>query len=287
MKKRLIFPLICLMVVFLMTGCGGNKNNSSNNNNTTGDAITTSYQDGTYHAEFDRHDPRNWIPYVDVTIKDGKITKAYYEYTNEAGDKRTEDKTYMEGFSAANNGMTPRQAFDKLSTELVDSQDISKVDAVSGATHSSRNFTVLVPAALEKAVAGDTTTAKVPLYKDGTYKVEADVFDDKGWKPFVEVTIANDQITAVTFDYKDQSGNLKTADAQYKASMEAANGEYPEKYTSELEQQLITKQVISQVDAVSGATTSSANFNTLVGYALDDMAEIGNTQPAIIKLTAE
>lgn len=74
-------------------------------------------------------------------------------------------------------------------------------------------FTKLVPAALEKAAAGDTTKARIPLYTDGTYKVSAEAFDDKGWKPFAEVTIANDQITAVTFDYTDQNGGLKTADA--------------------------------------------------------------------------
>jgi major membrane immunogen (membrane-anchored lipoprotein) len=286
MKKILAFPLICLLAASLITGCGGNKNNTSDKSNDNTNPVA-SYKDGTYHAEFDRYDPRNWIPYVDVTIKDGKITKAYYDYTDETGAKRTEDKTYIEGFSGANKGMTPRQAFDKLGTELVDSQDISKVDAVSGATHSSRNFTKLVPAALEKAAAGDTTAAKVPLYTDGTYKVSADAFDENGWKPFVEVTIANDQITAVTFDYTDKSGNLKTADATYKKNMEAANGTYPEKYTGELEQQLITKQVISKVDAVTGATTSSTDFSTLVGYALDDMAEIGNNQPAVIKLGAQ
>ena len=286
MKRILAVALICLLSAVSAAGCGGSDSNDADESDK--DTKTeASYQDGTYHAEFGRSDTRNWIPYVDVTIKDGKITKAYYDYTNEAGDNRTEDKGYIEGFSAANNGMTPRQAFDKLGQELVDAQDISKVDAVSGATHSSRNFTVLVPAALEKAVDGDTAKASVPLYKDGTYKVSADAFDDKGWKAFVEVTIANDKITTVNFDYTDESGNLKTADAEYKAKQQAYNGTYPEKYASELEQQLITKQVISTVDAVSGATTSSKNFNTLVGYALDDMAEIGNTQPAVIKLGEE
>lgn len=285
MRNKLAAFMLLLALTTLMPGCGGNDDGKDKPDKDN--KPEASYQDGTYHAEFDRYDPRNWIAYVDVTVKDGKITKAYYDYTNEAGDKRTEDKGYTEGFSKANNGMTPREAFDKLGQELVDEQDISKVDAVSGATHSSRNFTVLVPAALEKAAAGDTAKARIPLYKDGTYKVSADAFDDKGWKAFVEVTIKGDQITAVNFDYADQSGNLKTADAAYREKQKAYNGTYPEKYTGELEQQLISKQVISKVDAVSGATTSSKNFNTLVGYALDDMAEIGSTQPAVIKLETD
>lgn len=286
MKRIFVFLLVCAVAAATAAGCGGN-NNKSGNDKPKDSEQTASYTDGTYHAEFDRYDPRNWIPYVDVTIEDGKITKAYYDYTNESGDKRTEDKAYMEAYSAANNGMTPRQAFDRLSQELVDKQDISKVDAVSGATHTSRNFTKLVPAALVKAAAGDTAKARIPMYIDGTYKVSADAFDDKGWKAFAEVTIAGDQITAVNFDYTDQNGDLKTANAEYRAQQQAVNGTYPEKYTNELEQQLVIKQVLSKVDAVTGATASSKDFDTLVGYALDDMAEVGNTQPAVIKLVNE
>ncbi|MBN7774603.1 FMN-binding protein [Clostridium aminobutyricum] len=281
MKRLFTFLLICIMAISV-SGCG-DKNTEDNKT----DESTTSYQDGVYHAEYDRKDVRNWIPYVDVTIKDGKITKAYYDYTNDAGDTRTNDENYTKNFSAANNGMTPREAFDKLGSQLVDKQDIQDVDAVSGATHSSRNFTELSTAALQNAVKGDTTAAKIPLYDDGVYKVEADAFDDHGWKPFIELTIKDDKITNVVFDYKDESGNLKTADAEYKKNMEKANGTYPEKYSKELVQQLLDKQVISQVDAVTGATTSSNNFTALVEYALDDMAEVGDTQPAIIKLETE
>ena len=284
MKRIWIFPLVCFMTAFLITGCGGGKDDKNDEDNGQAEA---SYYDGQYHAEYGRYDVRNWRPYIDITIKDGEITKAYYDYTNEAGDKRTDDESYTEGFSGANNGMTPREAFDKLESYLVDSQDIEAVDVVSGATHSSRNFVELATAALQKASDGDTTSATVQLYEDGTYRVEADAFDEHGWKPFVELTIANDQITDVTFDYTNDSGGLKTTDEQYKADMEAESGTYPEKYTTELEQQLIQKQVISQVDAISGATSSSKNFTALVEYALDDMAEIGETEPGIIELETE
>lgn len=280
--KRLLTILLIGIMAFSVSGCG-NKDTEKDNNKTD-ETNTTSYQDGVYHAEYDRKDARNWIPYVDITVKDGKITKAYYDYTNDAGDIRTNDKDYEKNFSAANNGMTPRQAFDKLGTELVDNQDIKKVDAVSGATHSSRNFTELSTAALQNAVKGDTTSAKIALYDDGVYKVEGDAFDDHGWKPFLELTIKDDKITNVVFDYKDQSGNLKTANAEYKTNMEKATGTYPEKYTKDLIQQLLDKQVISQVDSITGATDSSKDFTTLVEYALDDMAEVGDTNPAVIKL---
>lgn len=284
MKKILFFTLICLIAAFQFTGCGGNEDNKNEPDETADEA---SFYDGQYHAEYGRYDVRNWKAYIDITIKDSKITKAYYDYTNENGEKRSENKGYIEGFSGANDGMTPREAFDRLGSQLVEKQEIQDVDVVSGATHSSRNFFELASAALKNAAAGNDDPAIIALYEDGTYKVEADAFDKNGWKPFVEVTVADDKITAVTFDYTNESGGLKTADAEYKANMEKQNGTYPEKYTTELEQQLIEKQIISQVDAISGATTSSKNFVALVEYALDDMAEVGETKPYILKLETE
>ena len=279
MRKIIGYLTVCFLTLSLLGGCASDKNDQNDQ-----PPDKAAFVDGTYHAQYDRKDVRNWIPFLDITVKDGKVTKAYYDYTNENGDLRTDDDNYVKGYSDAHNGTTPREDFDKLGTELVDTQDIEKVDAVSGATHSSRNFEELANAALKNAAAGDTTDAVIPLYEDGVYRVEADAFDEHGWKPFVEVTITDGDISAVNFDYQDESGNLKTEDAEYKANMEPVSGTYPAKYSKELEDQLLSKQVISQIDGVSGATTSTGNFKALVEYALDDMAEIGNTQTGVIKL---
>lgn len=293
MKKAIILGTTVLLMAAL-TACGGNnkENNSAANdaaNNSANQPAATepaagAFVDGTYKGIYDRKDVRNWTAYVEVTVKDGKIEKAYYDYTNENGDLRTNDANYTEAFKGANK-MTPREAFDKLGENLVSVQDAAKVDVVSGATHSSRNFNELAAAALEKAKAGDTTDAIVNLYDDGTYKVEADAFDDHGWKPFVELVIKDHKIDSVNFDYLNEEGKLKTEDEGYKSAMEPQSGTYPEKYTGELEQQLIEKQLIGDVDAVSGATTSSNNFHALVEVALDDMAEIGDTSSKAIKIT--
>jgi len=288
-KKKL--SVMVLMVLALSLSACGNNNGAANNaaepteaaaTNAAEPAVAGAFTDGTYKAEYDRNDVRNWKAYVEVTVKDGKIEKAYYDYGNDAGELRTENENYIKGFSEANK-MTPREAFDKLGVNLVSVQDASKVDAVSGATHSSRNFNELAAAALEKAKAGDTTVAVVPLYDDGAYKVSADAFDDHGWKPQVDLEIKDHKIASVQFDYVNEAGKLKTEDADYKAAMEAS-GTYPAKYTEELEKQLVEKQQIGSVDAISGATTSSGNFTALVEYALDDLAEIGKTEPAAIKI---
>lgn len=41
--------------------------------------------------------------------------------------------------------------------------------------------------------------------KDGTYRAETVNFDDKGWKPFVEVTYKDGKIATVKFDYNRSS----------------------------------------------------------------------------------
>lgn len=282
------------ILALALTACGGNGKQSADTtgavNDSSNDTAATNssaadgaYKDGTYKGVYDRKDVRNWTAYVEVTVKDGKIEKAYYDYTNENGDLRTNDENYTSAFKEVNK-VTPREAFDQLGTKLVEVQDAAKVDAVTGATHSSRNFNELAAAALEHAKTGDTSDAVVNLYDDGTYKIEADAFDDHGWKPQLELVIKDHKIDSVNFDYVNEEGKLKTEDAEYKASMEAKSGTYPAKYTEELEKQLVEKQLIGNVDAITGATTSSYNFTALVETALDDMAEIGDTSTKAIKI---
>jgi major membrane immunogen (membrane-anchored lipoprotein) len=281
MKKILGLGLTSLMTVALLSGCTSTKETAA-----PATEPTSALKDGAYHAEYDRTDVRDWVAFVDITVKDGKITKVNYDYTNEAKEMRTKNQGYIDGFSKA-NGYTPREGFDKLGANLIETQDAAKVDVVTGATHSSRNFNELAAAAIEKAKTGDTAKAIVPLYEDGAYKVEADKFDDKGWKPFVELEIKDHKISNINFDYINKDGKLKTEDAAYKTKMEAVAKTYPEKYTAELEKQLVEKQSISKVDVVTGATHSVENFKLLVEYTLDDLAEIGKTGTTTMDMSAE
>ncbi|GIO39832.1 hypothetical protein J41TS12_46930 [Paenibacillus antibioticophila] len=128
------------------------------------------------------------------------------------------------------------------------------------------------------------TETTAGTYVDGSYKVEADAFDSHGWKPFIELVIKDHKIDSVNFDYVNEEGAMKTESAEYKAAMEPQSGTYPEKYTAELEQQLIDKQSISDVDVITGATTSSNNFHALVKVALDDLAVTGETSTKAITI---
>ena len=111
--------------------------------------------------------------------------------------------------------------------------------------------------------------------KDGTYRAEYSSFDDHGWKDFVG------KITAVDYDAVNEEGTRKSEDAAYKESMEPVSGTYPEKFSSELEQQLVDKQEVKKVDTVAGATNSSDAFKVLATEALKN-AKNGKTDAAIV-----
>ncbi|WP_025730217.1 FMN-binding protein [Atopobacter phocae] len=285
MKKVWLSVLTVLSVLFL-AACGGSKDKDAaeTSNESKGglpamtekEASDIEYKDGKYRATFDRTDVRDWKAFVELTVKDGKITEAVYDYTNDAGEIRSENKKYEEAFAAVNK-FTPKEAFTRLSDELVATQDAERIDVVSGATHSTRNFETLAKAATANAKDGKTEEAIVPLYQDGTYKLVASEFSDKGWKEFVELTITDHKIAAVTFDAVNKEGKLKSEDAEYKKAMEKETKTSPEKYNKELVDALIKSQKVSGIDVVSGATHSTDSFKHYVEVLLDDYAEIGKT----------
>lgn len=124
--------------------------------------------------------------------------------------------------------------------------------------------------------------------KDGTYRAEFDAPDSRGWTDFAEVTIKDGKITAVTADSAHTDGRIKTEDAAYKASYEAAGlGTYPEKFFGELEAQLVEKQDISKVDTIANATHSSVGFKTLVKALLDKNAKTGDTTTLLVPAITE
>lgn len=123
-------------------------------------------------------------------------------------------------------------------------------------------------------------------YQDGEYRVEAEDFDDKGWKEYVELTIADGKISDVTYNAENEAGELKTDDEEYKENMEKARNTYPEKYMKELTEDLVDKQEPSDVEVVSGATHSSNNFKALATETLK-YAEDGETGTHTMELMEE
>ncbi len=119
-------------------------------------------------------------------------------------------------------------------------------------------------------------------YKDGTYKAQYKNPDDHGWTEYVTVTVSGGKFTAVEFDSLNEDGQKKTEDEEYKAAYTGAGYEtYPADYTQKLEDSLLSKQNPDDVDAVAGATNSSASFKELV-KKLESRMKKGDTSTLIV-----
>lgn len=111
------------------------------------------------------------------------------------------------------------------------------------------------------------------IYVDGEYTIIADHVDSHGWAPMVKVTIADGKITSGKMDYMKPGGDLKSEDESYAISMSEQAGIKPKEAYDELNKRIIEAQQ-ANVEAVSGATSSSNWFNKLASIALEK-AETG------------
>ncbi|WP_439443480.1 extracellular electron transfer flavoprotein PplA [Listeria aquatica] len=111
---------------------------------------------------------------------------------------------------------------------------------------------------------------------DGTYKLEEQNYDDKGWKGFMSIKVKDGKITDANYDYKNKDGKLKSEDADYEKAMKAKAGTGPKEYLKELNDSLVKNQAAEAVEVVSGATHSS---DTFINYAnqLIQAAQRGDT----------
>jgi uncharacterized protein with FMN-binding domain/NAD-dependent dihydropyrimidine dehydrogenase PreA subunit len=265
-SEKDVRPLVAsVVVVTAMTGLyyagnlGANAVASSNTNisvmsmssQNTSDSL---YLDGTYQGTGTGF--RGATTEVSVTVKSGKIT----------------DITTI---SYGDDSQFYNRAFASINQQIIDSQS-SDVNAVSGATFSSKGIMSAVKDALSSAKisaavssasktqfsasssAASTTSAKtataaaasaVSVYKDGTYQGSGTGF--RGATTKVSVKVKNGEITDITtISYGD--------DAPF----------YSRAFTS-IKQQIISSQSTG-VNAVSGATFSSKGIMSAVEDALSN-----------------
>ena len=131
MKKTFSFISILTVSMALIVGCSSEK---------------TTYEDGVYSKE-SAFDERGWKSTLTLTVENGKIKEVDYDEVDNEGASKTTDAEYAKAMKDE-EGVTPKEAFEKLEKELISSQDIDEVDAVSGATTSSEVFKKLTKDAL-------------------------------------------------------------------------------------------------------------------------------------------
>lgn len=105
-------------------------------------------------------------------------------------------------------------------------------------------------------------------YEDGTYTAETE-FDDKGYKSVIEIVVSDGKITSVDYDEYNEAGDRKSEDAEYGEMMKGVSGTTPAEAYELLEDALIKRQNVDEVELVSGATTSAETFKSLVKEALN------------------
>jgi major membrane immunogen (membrane-anchored lipoprotein) len=105
-------------------------------------------KDGTFIGE-SPYDAFDYKHVVKIKIKDHKITEVDYNEILKGGIGKQEDAEYCEEMRVT--GTTPAIAYPILEQKLLSTQDILKVDAVSGASYSLYRFRYAVTIALMKA----------------------------------------------------------------------------------------------------------------------------------------
>ena len=147
MKKFLI--IICATCL-LMTGCGGEDKPAPKPAQNKIDLSNA--KDGTYTVESSL-DEKLGKSILTLTIKDKKIVAAEFEGYDLFGNVKGEDYGSLTGKDSADykKAQTAVKAIKIYPAQLVETQDLSKVDAISGASISYGQFVETANIALNEA----------------------------------------------------------------------------------------------------------------------------------------
>jgi major membrane immunogen (membrane-anchored lipoprotein) len=108
------------------------------------------YKDGSYTAK-GIMDERFWTPTVAITVKDSKIaTVKYDEVSARIFKYKSLDAAYIARFKSLKK-VDLAVAYDLLEKSLLEKQDPSKIDSVTGATSTSNSFIEIAKKVIEKA----------------------------------------------------------------------------------------------------------------------------------------
>lgn len=142
-RRAAVVLLAGIIAAGMLTGCGSTKR----------------YKDGFYTAEMSEFS-HGWEEYLIIQMKNNKIVSAEFNARNESGFIKAWDNAYMKNMMPT-SGTYPNEYTRMYVQQLIDGQADTKVDAITGATSSGKNFEKLVDAVLKQAAAGDSTTAVV------------------------------------------------------------------------------------------------------------------------------
>ncbi len=153
LKKILRTSVLALITAGLFTGCSTPK--------------PEPLIDGTYSVMFDQPDSTDWKAFMTIEISGGTITEVNYDYEGTGeneGKLKSEDEAYNEAMFAT-KGTKPTIYLEELEKSLLEHQDPDKVDTVSGATTSSKDFRTFVEAVLKASREGNEAPIIISQYE--------------------------------------------------------------------------------------------------------------------------
>ncbi len=109
-----------------------------------------SYKDGTYNGKYEDPKKQGYTT-VEITIKDGKITDCIMESFDAKGNIKDENYGKEAGPKNYELAQIAVEGMKEYPGKLIETQDIEKVDTVSGATVTGKHFKEAVNDALSKA----------------------------------------------------------------------------------------------------------------------------------------
>ena len=226
-------------------------------------------QDGTYKLE-EKNYSNGYRVVFEMTVKDGKITESKYDNVNEEG------------------GIGPKEYIEQFNKGLVETQNPSSMDVVTGATHSFDSFQNYAQQLIQAAQAGNTETIEIDNgadLKDGTYTL-TEKNDKNGYHVDFSITVKGGKITESNYDNKNADGKSKADDTEYETSMKDKAGIGPKEYIAQFNEGLVKAMgeedgSPANIDVVTGATHS---YHTFIIYAeqLLNAAEKGDTTPIVV-----
>ncbi|WP_373713365.1 FMN-binding protein [Streptococcus sp.] len=166
--KKVLTGLVLFGATLALVACGNSSSDSKSSSSSEAPATTVektaaAWKDGTYTGESD-FDERGWKVVHSITIKDGKITESAFGYADKDGNLKADNEEYNKSMKDK-SGVSSKEATEQLNAQLVKTQDVDAVEVVSGATHTSDNFTAATKALLAAAEEGNTDPVTFELGK--------------------------------------------------------------------------------------------------------------------------
>jgi major membrane immunogen (membrane-anchored lipoprotein) len=117
--------------------------------------------DGYYTAECASYN-HGWKEFLTIYVNNGKVTTVEYNARDASGFIKSWDMDYMRVMNET-DGNYPSKYTRAYAGEMLNKQDHTKIDAMSGATESLKSFQLLAEAVIERARAGDKRVAFVEV----------------------------------------------------------------------------------------------------------------------------